>query len=739
MNEHHQTRLNMKKSYILILFSFLFSGLWAQTAGDPDLSFGDNGLLLKAIGAGHSESHTMAVQPDGKIVMAGIVQIGSSNNADFALIRINPDGSLDNSFGENGVVTATAYINDQANAVAIQPDGKILISGQSFLGGSAGYQTVVMRFSSTGVVDNSFGTNGKVTITPLQNTNTMALQSDGKILVAGAMNDNFGMARLNTNGTLDTSFGTNGYVMNMLKDEWGADCVSYIMKIALQTNGKIVASGFAVSPNNYNDIAIARYNTNGSLDNSFATGGVLMSNLGGLSDFGTSVKIQPDGKIVIGAHKEIGLIPGVPEYDAAIIRLNVNGTYDNSFGTNGVSYIHLTEEATYVSDIALQDDGKIVVAGQYVIYTASQFDFFVARLNADGSTDTSFGTGGHKIYNPYNTNDDIKSVLIQNDGKIVVSGHVKNPNTNKENFFAMRVHPTTTTPQIPDVDVTFSNVTSTSLDATLTPNEFCESYHFVLMTPAEMLKWTPFMGSPEAVIKQFGIQKNIPYTHHFTELMPNTDYYVYTISVGAGGYEAPYDSTLVHTLSLGGNGVATASIVLQEITQTSVRMIVTPNDQTAEYHDGLMTKAYFDELGEAAAIEYFKNDGNPLYGIDDWVWPTLEPNTIYKAIAVGKNALGEWGPATIEEFTTLTTSLSDKKEMSGLRIYPNPVSTNFELTTEGHQGATICIIAANGEVVYNSRIHSAQTHVDVSKLSSGAYVIEMIKDGKTTSSTFIKN
>lgn len=729
----------MKKSYILFLFTFLFSGLWAQNAGDPDTSFGNNGLSLTAVGTGHSEAHAMTNQPDGKIILAGIVQIGSSSNANFALLRLNTDGTLDNSFGENGIVTATAYINNQVNAVVVQSDGKILIAGQSYVGSPGGYQTVVMRFSSTGVIDNSFGTNGKVTITPLQNTNTMALQSDGKIVVAGAMNDNFGMARLNTNGTLDTSFGTNGYVMNMLKDEWGADCMSYIFKITIQSNGKIVGAGFAVSPNTYNDVAVARYNTNGSLDTSFGTAGVFMANLGGLSDFGSSVKIQPDGKIVIGAHKEIGLIPGVPEYDAAIIRLNVNGTYDNSFGTNGVSYIHLTEEATYVSDIALQDDGKIVVAGQYVIYTASQFDFFVARLNADGSTDTSFGTGGHKIYNPYNTNDDIKSVLIQNDGKIVVSGHVKNPTSSKENFFAMRIHPTTTTPQTPDVAVTFSNVTTTTLDATLTPNAYCVSYHFVLMTPAEMLKWAPFMGSPEAVIKQFGIQKNIPYTHHFTELMPNTDYYVYTISVGAGGYEAPYDSTLVHTLSLGGNGVATASIVLQEITQTSVRMIVTPNDQTAEYHDGLMTKAYFDELGETAAIEYFQNDGNPLYGIDDWVWPTLEPNTTYKAIAIGKNALGEWGPATIEEFTTLTTSLSDKKDLSGLSIYPNPVSTSFEVMTEGQQDATIRIVAANGEVVYSSRIHSPQTRVDVSKLSSGTYVVEIVKEGKTTSSTIIKN
>ena len=721
----------MKHFYTFFIASLMFLGVNAQNPGSLDPAFGENGIVLSLVGDSYSQANGMAIQPDGKIILAGDARFGTSK---LTIIRYNTDGSLDMDFGYEGVVSTTIGSADYAECVAIQADGSIVVAGRTYDG--TNYTAVMARYSSVGELDPSFGSSGIAHLNSINNLEGIAIQSDGKIVVGGYSDDNFALARVNTNGIIDTSFGDNGYAITVLKDESEIESLSYIKNIDIQTDGKIVASGFIYSPVTYYDMAVARYNTNGQLDAAFAVNGYLTINLGGLADFGTSVKIQDDGKIVIGGHKEFAFITGVPEYDAAIVRLDSDGNYDDTFGTNGIAFFRLNEQATYVEDIAIQSDGKIVFTGQMVTYTDNLFDLYSCRINSNGTIDQSFGEDGFIRLNPFNTDDKALSIAIQEDGNILMAGYSATSD-DVFHFMVLRLLGDTQN-EIPAVEVTFDNVQTTSLDAIFTPNALCESYHFVIMTAADMQQWIPMIGSPAGVIKMFGIHESGIYTHNYTQLAPNTDYYVYTVSLGFDGFESPYDSAYVQTAVGGGTGVATATIDLSEITATSVRMIVTPNPETAEFHDGLITKAYFDEIGEEAAIEYFQNDGYPHYQTDDWVWIDLESNTEYKAIATCKNSLGEWGPATIKDFTTLVVSI-DNIEVSPLVIFPNPSNGQFEIAGENLMGSNLKIIDMNGKVVYSSMITNLTTPIDIRQNNNGLYIIEIEKDGQVSSSKFLKN
>ncbi|MDX9909940.1 MAG: T9SS type A sorting domain-containing protein [Mariniphaga sp.] len=721
----------MKHFYILFIASLMFLGVNAQNPGDLDPNFGENGVVLTPIGDNYSQANGMAIQPDGKIILAGEARFGTYK---LTVARYNTDGSLDMDFGYEGIVSTTIEDSDYGECVALQDDGSIVVAGRTYDG--TDYKAIVARYSSIGELDPSFGSSGVAHLNTMNNIEGITIQDDGKIVVGGYSDDNFALARLNIDGTIDNSFGDNGYAITVLKDGSELDCNSYIKAIDIQSDGKIVAAGFLFSSITYYDMVVARYTSSGQLDAAFAVNGYLTLDLGGLADFGTAVKIQDDDKIVIGGHKEFAIITGVPEYDAAIVRLDSDGNFDDTFGTNGIAFFRLNEQATYVEDIAIQNDGKIVFTGQMVTYTEALFDVYSCRINSDGTLDESFGEDGFIRLDPFNTDDNALSILIQEDGNILIGGY----STSREdvyNFMVLRLLGDTQI-EIPAVEVTFDNIETHSLDATLTPNTLCESYYYVIMTVAEMLQWGQMMGSPAAAIKMFGIHESGIQTHHFTELAPNTDYYVYTVSLGFDGFESPYDSAYVKTAVGGGTGVATATIDLSEISATSVRMIVTPNPETAEFHDGLITKTYFDEIGEEAAIEYFQNDGYPHYETDNWVWIDLESNTIYKAIATCKNANDEWGPATIEEFITLVVSV-DNKEVNSLLMFPNPSQGKFIITGEHLSGANLSIIDMHGKVIYNAKISGSTTPINLKQQSSGMYILKVEKDGEVSTSKFIIN
>jgi uncharacterized delta-60 repeat protein len=272
----------------------------------------------------------------------------------------------------------------------------------------------------SGTLDASFGTGGKVTTDFAgsgDGVGGIAVQPDGKLVAAGAASINwqldFALARYDSNGTLDTSFGTNGRVTTDFGGVYEA-----ASSVALQSDGRIVVAGWSVL-GYYNNFALARYLVDGTLDTSFGTGGKVVTNFGEVSAQGSSVAVQPDGKIVVAGYANID-----GGYDFALVRYNANGSLDASFGPGGkvvTEFGVLQQGYSFAegSSVALQQDGKIVVAG--VAYIGPGRDFAVARYNSDGTLDNAFGSGG-KVMTDFSRNDSAFSVAVGPDGKIVIAG-----------------------------------------------------------------------------------------------------------------------------------------------------------------------------------------------------------------------------------------------------------------------------------------------------------------------------
>ncbi len=267
--------------------------------GSLDPTFDNDGSLTTDFGTTNDQAFAVAVQPDGKIVVAGRAFIGGTT--DFALARYNPDGSLDTSFDTDGKVTTDFLANnDIAQAVALQPDGKIVVAGFARVPGNRD-NFALARYNPNGSLDTSFETDGKVIPTfgsSDEEAFAVAVQADGKIVAAGIdSNADFALVRLNQDGTLDTSFDTDGKVMTAFGSGGGE-----ARAIALQADGKIVVAGFTAL--NIIDFALARYNPNGSLDTSFDIDGKVTYN-SGATDLPYGVAVQPDGKIVVAGTVQI--------------------------------------------------------------------------------------------------------------------------------------------------------------------------------------------------------------------------------------------------------------------------------------------------------------------------------------------------------------------------------------------------------------------------------------------------
>jgi uncharacterized delta-60 repeat protein len=385
--------------------------------GALDSNFGDGGKAFTAFGGDES---ALALQADGKVVMVG------GNPADFTLARYTSAGRLDSSFGSAGTGTVTTDIatgNDEARGVAIQSDGKIVVVGSAVVGRTANnnfnFDFAVARYNADGTPDNSFSGDGKVTtdFNLLADTaNAVAIQSDGKIVVVGsaALTNpgfaDFALARYNPDGTLDSSFDGDGKVTTAI----GAR-VDFARNVVVLANQNILVSGFS-EVNARDGTGLARYTSSGALDTSFGGGGKTSVPEHRLEE---GLAVQSDGKIVIAGNVNVGVFPsGSSQF--GVMRFGANGSPDSGFGTAGLVTLAFTALNDFGRAIALQADGKIVVAGQSSNNVNP--DFGIARFNTDGTPDGSFGTGGKLSFSFFNAGDGAESVVVQPDGKIVVGG-----------------------------------------------------------------------------------------------------------------------------------------------------------------------------------------------------------------------------------------------------------------------------------------------------------------------------
>jgi uncharacterized delta-60 repeat protein len=393
--------------------------------GDLDLSFGTLGKVSTDFSGGMDLLGAVALQSDGKIVVAGTAQ---SVGRDFALARYNSNGTLDTSFSGYGKVTTDfSGGTDGGEAVALQSDGKIVVAGFGYQAGTD-FDFALARYDSDGTLDTSFGSDGKVTTDfsgRRDEARAMALQSDGKIVVAGWSNqvgsgDDFALARYNSDGSLDDgtaadstpadSFGSLGKVTT---DFSAYNDLAYA--VALQSDGKIVVAGYDGQPAT-DDFGLARYNSDGTLDTSFSGDGKVTADFSGASGRAWAVAMQSDGKIVVAGHVQS------PGWDFALARYNSDGTLDNSLGGDGKVTTDFSGSTDLAQSVALQSDGKIVVAG-YGYQAGTGYDFALARYNSDGTLDTSFSGDGKVTDDFSGGTDGAEAVALQSDGKIVVAGY----------------------------------------------------------------------------------------------------------------------------------------------------------------------------------------------------------------------------------------------------------------------------------------------------------------------------
>jgi uncharacterized delta-60 repeat protein len=424
---------------------FLVAG--ETTSGDAVMRLNSDGTTDNSFGSDGTEHvpgfafgpTSLAVQSDGKIVLAGSA---GPQGINFGVERVNNDGSLDTSFGSGGLATITfgngsSANNDQATAVAIDPIGRVIVAGSSSV--NAGDFAVAL-LSSNGSLDTSFNGSGKQTIdfgTPAF-AYGLALQSGGKIVAVGQTGlfqnsvSDFAVARLNVDGGVDNSFGTGGEVTTPFPRS-AQEQVFGSHSVAVQPDGKIVMVGStesSVTSPPSGAFIVARYKADGSLDNTFGTNGRAAIDFSGTFVFADSVAVQSDGKLVVA-----GVSQGGGASLFAVARLNSDGSLDTSFGSAGTRTIAIGTVYDYASSIALQSDGKIVLAGQS--NTDSGSDFAAVRLNSDGSLDTSFDGDGKQTIHFAGVSAGAADLALQPDGKFVLAGQTSSFQGGQHGGFAV--------------------------------------------------------------------------------------------------------------------------------------------------------------------------------------------------------------------------------------------------------------------------------------------------------------
>lgn len=390
------------------MFLVVFTAVsgFAASPGALDGVFDSDGKVATNVGVSVNP-RAITVQPDGKIIA-----IGGLTSGGFFVVRYLPNGALDPTFDSDGIRTGTfGGTSSAVYAVALQPDGKIIMVGETSESGNINF--AVVRLNPNGSFDTSFDTDGIVTTDFSGGTDRafgVGLQTDGKIVVGGSTqpNSNFGFARYNPNGSLDTTFDTDGKV---IVNFGGTDRLS---DLTIQPDGKIIGVGDTSIGNDY---ALCRLNTNGSFDTSFNLDGLATTDIFA-NDSATKVALLPDGKIIAAGSSNGFTIASMARYFSS-------GILDTSFDGDGKVTNDLpftTQEI--VSGLKIQADGKILTASQtFINGNGDTAGLLVNRYNANGSADTSFGTNGYSIVRVQANLDETPSSLeILSGGKVLVFG-----------------------------------------------------------------------------------------------------------------------------------------------------------------------------------------------------------------------------------------------------------------------------------------------------------------------------
>ena len=405
----------MMKSFCLTLSLLCSIHLCTNAqSGYLDLSYSEDGIFTADLGGnGFDIVYNSTLQTDGKLLLTGI------SNGDFAIMRLLPDGTPDPLFGNDGLsLVDYAGNSDRSHAVVVQPDGRIVIAGETQINNQGDF--AILRILPDGTPDSTFGIHGW-TVTDLgtqyEFPNCVALQTDGKIVAAGRRTgtplSDMVMVRYHPDGRVDSLFGSDGIVVTNLREEDEA------FSIAIQPDGQIILAGFA-SISASGDFAVTRYNPDGTLDKFFGEGGKVITDIDGVnaSDFIKAMVLLPDGKILVVGNANNAFFDG--QADVGMVRYDQNGILDPEFGVGGIK---VTSFGAFTNShgLAVQPDGKILFGG---ISNAINEDkrWLLARFQSNGSLDEGFGVGGFTTTKVPGNNDYATAVHIQSDSRVILTG-----------------------------------------------------------------------------------------------------------------------------------------------------------------------------------------------------------------------------------------------------------------------------------------------------------------------------
>ncbi|HRH47147.1 MAG TPA: T9SS type A sorting domain-containing protein [Panacibacter sp.] len=452
-----KTNLFFKINIMLFILIASTSVLKAQT-GVIDSLFGKNGLVLTKILKSRDDiSQAIALTPNGKIIVAGN-SFNIVGYSDVGIVRYKSSGTIDKTFGTNGVLNVKDAF---CNKIAIQPDGKIVMAGDVAVGSQLAFK--VWRFTANGGIDSSFGTNGTVTVLPPNGyaiCYSVALQPDGKIVVGGYDGSFYAslfVFRLTRNGVLDPTFNGTGYNA-VTQSRRSLEC----HKLLIQPDGKIVAAGsldtiLLTAFYRYYYLSV-RFTANGTLDTLFGNKGIVRESANA-NDGAYGAGLLPDGRIVLSGYSKTGNIN-----KQSALCLDANGKVDVNFGNNGYQYIDYFGSGSFGESVAIQDNGKILLAGN--VNNGSYNAIGLARLNSNGTADMTFGNNGRDTFFSVSSSKSlgVNEMILQRDGKILTTGYLQ---LNKDIFFTARY---LNTQQIKTATANSNIIASNVFKASMYPN-----------------------------------------------------------------------------------------------------------------------------------------------------------------------------------------------------------------------------------------------------------------------------
>jgi uncharacterized delta-60 repeat protein len=444
-------RRSVSAGFALAL-AFGFGGAATAADGDFDLTFGDGGYtFMGETGATFSLPVKPVVQPDGKILICSGLTTGSASGDDMLVARFTPDGEPDSSFSFDGKVTIDfGGQNETCNALVVQPDGKIVVVGTTSSGPATG-DFAIARLDADGSLDDTFGAgSGEATVafdiggSNYDNAGAVALQPDGKIVVAGWANgdngDDFAVVRLLPDGTRDSTFNVTGRVTVGFDFPTATNKTDEGDSVSIDAEGRILVSGIAETSAGNIDVALIRLDSSGHLDHEFDADGrvtVAFDAGGANGDISYQSIIQRDGRIVVVGDADAGS-GSTTNIDLSAARLLPDGSLDASFGNGGKVLVpfDLVANGGEVATGVVEDSlGRLVIAGAANFDAQSNLHGIATRLRADGSLDTSFGVFGKKVFDFGGVFELLGGVALQGT-QIIIAGQSGDQSTSNDNFVA---------------------------------------------------------------------------------------------------------------------------------------------------------------------------------------------------------------------------------------------------------------------------------------------------------------